>query len=28
MEEDKDAGFKIPPQCPYSSTLYPALCAP
>jgi hypothetical protein len=27
MEEDKDAGFKIPPQCPYLNTLYPELCA-
>ena len=23
MEEDKDAGFKIPSQCPYLKTLYP-----
>jgi hypothetical protein len=28
MEEDKDAGFKVPPQCPYRNSLYPALCAP
>lgn len=28
LEEDKDAGFKIPPQCPYLNTLYPELCAP
>jgi hypothetical protein len=27
MEEDKDAGFKIPPQCPYMDTLYPELCS-
>ena len=27
MEEDKDAGFKIPPQCPYLYTSYPELCA-
>lgn len=27
LEEDKDAGFRIPPQCPYSNTLYPVLCA-
>jgi hypothetical protein len=27
MEEDKDAGFKIPPQCPYLNTLYPELCS-
>lgn len=27
LEEDKDAGFKIPPQCPYLNTLYPELCA-
>jgi hypothetical protein len=27
LEEDKDAGFKIPPKCPYSKTLYPELCA-
>ena len=28
LEDDKDAGFKIPPQCPYLNTLFPALCAP
>ncbi len=27
LEEDKDAGFKIPPQCPYMNTLYPELCS-
>lgn len=27
LEEDKDAGFKIPPRCPYLETLYPELCA-
>lgn len=27
LEEDEDAGFKIPPQCPYSNTAYPELCA-
>jgi len=27
LEEDKDAGFKIPPQCPYVGTVYPELCA-
>ena len=27
LEEDKDAGFKIPPQCPYVTTAYPELCA-
>jgi hypothetical protein len=27
LEEDKDAGFKIPPKCPYLKTLYPELCA-
>jgi hypothetical protein len=27
MEEDKDAGFKIPPQCPYLDTFYPELCS-
>lgn len=27
MEEDKDAGFKIPPQCPYLNTLYPEMCS-
>ena len=27
MEEDKDAGFKIPSQCPYRKTLYPELCS-
>jgi hypothetical protein len=27
LEEDKDAGFKIPPQCPYLDTAYPDLCA-
>jgi len=27
MEEDKDAGFKIPPQCPYRNALYPELCS-
>lgn len=27
LEEDKDAGFKIPPQCPYLGTAYPELCA-
>jgi hypothetical protein len=27
LEEDKDAGFKIPPQCPYLNTLYPELCS-
>jgi len=27
LEEDEDAGFKIPPQCPYLNTSYPDLCA-
>jgi len=27
LEEDKDAGFKIPPECPYLVTPYPELCA-
>jgi hypothetical protein len=27
LEEDKDAGFKIPSLCPYLNTLYPELCA-
>ena len=27
LEEDKDAGFKIPPECPYLNTEYPELCA-
>ncbi|HBX43478.1 MAG TPA: hypothetical protein DEH27_06650 [Deltaproteobacteria bacterium] len=27
LEEDKDAGFKIPPECPYLDTAYPELCA-
>ena len=27
LEEDKDAGFKIPPRCPYSGTAYPEQCA-
>ena len=27
LEEDKDAGFKIPPQCPYLNTAYPELCS-
>jgi len=27
LEEDKDAGFKIPPRCPYVGTMYPELCA-
>ena len=27
LEEDRDAGFRIPPQCPYSGTAYPELCA-
>ena len=27
LEEDKDAGFKIPPRCPYLDTAYPELCA-
>jgi hypothetical protein len=27
MEEDKDAGFKIPSQCPYLNALYPELCS-
>jgi hypothetical protein len=27
LEEDKDAGFKIPPQCPYVGTVYPELSA-
>ena len=27
MEEDKDSGFKIPPQCPYLDSLYPELCS-
>jgi hypothetical protein len=27
LEEDKDAGFKIPPECPYVGTVYPELCA-
>jgi len=27
LEEDRDAGFRIPPQCPYLGALYPELCA-
>ena len=27
LEEDKDSGFKIPPQCPYLNTAYPVLCS-
>jgi hypothetical protein len=27
MEEDKDAGFRIPPQCPYRDSLYPEICS-
>src|SRR4030066_534081 len=27
LEEDKDSGFKIPPQCPYLGTAYPELCS-
>jgi len=27
LEEDKDAGFKIPPQCPYLNASYPELCS-
>lgn len=27
LEEDRDAGFRIPPQCPYFGTAYPELCA-
>ncbi|HEU5361552.1 MAG TPA: hypothetical protein VFU42_10395 [Candidatus Deferrimicrobiaceae bacterium] len=27
LEEDEDAGFKIPPECPYLDTAYPELCA-
>jgi hypothetical protein len=27
LEEDEDAGFKIPPRCPYRNTLYPELCS-
>ena len=27
MEEDTDAGFKIPSQCPYLNALYPELCS-
>ncbi len=27
LEEDRDAGFRIPPQCPYLDTEYPELCA-
>ena len=27
LEEDKDAGFKIPPQCPYLGRAYPELCS-
>jgi hypothetical protein len=27
LEEDKDAGFKIPPECPYVGTVYPELSA-
>ena len=27
LEEDKDAGFRIPPQCPYLSSFYPELCS-
>lgn len=25
LEEDKDAGFRIPPECPYLGTAYPEL---
>jgi hypothetical protein len=27
LEGDKDAGFKVPPQCPYLNTMYPELCS-
>jgi len=27
LEEDMDAGFRVPPQCPYLDTPYPELCA-
>lgn len=27
LEEDRNAGFKIPPQCPYLDTAYPELCS-
>ncbi len=27
LAEDRDAGYRIPPQCPYSATSYPELCA-
>lgn len=27
LVEDVDAGFKIPPECPYRNTGYPELCA-
>ncbi len=27
LEEDKDAGFKIPSQCPYRNSSYPELCS-
>jgi len=27
LEEDRDAGFKIPPKCPYLNTLYPEMCS-
>jgi len=27
LEEDRDAGFKIPPQCPYRNSSYPELCS-
>jgi len=27
LEEDRDAGFRIPPRCPYLGTAYPELCA-
>jgi len=27
LEEDKDAGFKIPAECPYLDTAYPELCS-
>ncbi len=27
LVEDVDAGFKIPPECPYRYTSYPELCA-
>lgn len=27
LEEDRDAGFRIPQECPYANTAYPELCS-